>query len=100
MVSNHFQHVRNKYSWLILAIIKVGSAGQALAQPADGSAVVWVLPGVRDHFAGGCIYSAHEKPGPAKAIFLSPSQCHHPAALLQCHSSKPTDDIYKAPPTA
>jgi uncharacterized membrane protein len=102
MVSNHFPSTfGNKYSWLILAIITLGSAGVKhwLNLRERGQLSVWVLPVSVVILLAAAFISAPEKPGICKG---NTSFTNVNAIIQQrcttCHSSKPTDDVYKAPP--
>lgn len=103
MVSNHFPSTFGyQYPWLILAIISLGAAGvkHYLNLREKKQQSVWVLPVSVIILLSACFISA-----PA----LNPNACKGPVsfseanAIIQkrcaaCHSSKPTDDIYKTAP--
>ena len=102
MVSNHFPSTfGNKNGWLILAIITLGSAGikHWLNLRERGQLSVWVLPVSVIILLGAAFISAPEKPGTCKSnISFAEINSIIQTRCIACHSSKPTDDIYKAPP--
>jgi uncharacterized membrane protein len=102
MVSNHFPSTFGyKYPWLILAIITLGSAGvkHYLNLKEKGQYSVWVLPVSTIILLGAAFISAPEKPGACKAsVSFVEVNAIITKRCIACHSSKPTDDVYKAPP--
>jgi len=102
MVSNHFPSTfGNKYSWLILAIITLGSAGVKhwLNLRERGQLSVWVLPVSVVILLAAAFISAPEKPGACKSnISFTGINAIIQQRCTACHSSRPTDDVYKAPP--
>ena len=102
MVSNHFPSTfGNKYSWLILAIITLGSAGvkHYLNLKEKGQLSVWVLPVSVIILLVAAFISAPPKPGACRSnISFAEVNAIISQRCTPCHSSKPTDDIYKAPP--
>lgn len=103
MISNHFPTTFGfKYPWLILAIITLGTAGVKhwLNLREKGQLNIWVLPvSVLILFAAAYISA----PG------LPDTDCKQEVSFnevnlivqkrcLSCHSSRPTDDIFTAPP--
>jgi uncharacterized membrane protein len=102
MVSNHFPSTfGNKYSWLILAIITLGSAGVKhwLNLRERGQLSVWVLPASVIILLAAALISAPQKPGACKSnISFTGINAIIQQRCTTCHSSKPTDDVYKAPP--
>jgi uncharacterized membrane protein len=102
MVSNHFPSTfGNKYQWMVLAAISIGAAGikHWLNLREQGKLSVWILP------ASVIILLAVAY---ATAPQLSTTKCREISfaevnaivqeRCIQCHSSKPTDDVYTAPP--
>jgi uncharacterized membrane protein len=102
MVSNHFPSTfGNKYSWLILAVITLGSAGikHWLNLRERGQLSVWVLPVSVIILLAAAFMTAPPKPGACKPnISFAEINSIITARCTVCHSSKPTDDIYKTPP--
>ena len=103
MVSNHFPSTFGyKQSWIILAIITLGTAGVKhwLNLREKGQLNVWVLPvSVLILFAAAYI-SAPVKPDTNCTEEVSFSQVN---SIIQkrcasCHSSMPTDDVFKMAP--
>lgn len=102
MVSNHFPGTfSNTYQWIVLAAISLGSAGikHWLNLREQGRLSVWVMP------ASVLILLAVVFATAPKA---STTQCNEISfatanAIIQqrcvsCHSSMPTDDVYKVAP--
>ena len=103
MVSNHFPSTFGfKYPWLILLIISVGAAGVKhwLNVREKKQQSIWVLPISIIILLAACFISA-----PAR----NPNQCKSEISFVevnaivqqrcvQCHSSRPTDDVNKVPP--
>lgn len=102
MVSNHFPSTfGNKYSWLILAIVTLGSAGVKhwLNLRERGQLSVWVLPASVIILLVAAFISAPEKPGACKSnVSFTGVNAVIQERCITCHSSRPTDDVYKAPP--
>ena len=103
MISNHFPTTFGyEYPWLILAIITLGTAGvkHYLNLREKGQWSVWVLPASVIILLAGAFISAPPKdPGACNSTIAF----NEVNAIIQnrctsCHSSKPTDDVYKAPP--
>jgi uncharacterized membrane protein len=102
MVSNHFPSTfGNKYQWIVLATISLGSAGikHWLNLRERGQLSVWVLP-VSVLLLLAVAYATAPQLSTAKCREVSFAEVN---AIIQercisCHSSKPTDDIYTAPP--
>ncbi|RYY90735.1 MAG: hypothetical protein EOO15_01465 [Chitinophagaceae bacterium] len=103
MISNHFPSTfGHSQPWLVLAIMTVGTAGVKhwLNLREKGQLNVWVLPVSALILLGAAFMTA-----PAK----DPTACKGTATLAevqviiqkrcqQCHSSRPTDDVFTAPP--
>lgn len=102
MVSNHFPSTFGyKYPWLILSIITLGSAGikHYLNLKEKGQLSVWVLPVSIVILLAAAFISAPQKQGACKSdISFAQVNAIINTRCTTCHSSKPTDDLYKAPP--
>ena len=102
MVSNHFPSTFGyKYPWLILSIITLGSAGvkHYLNLKEKGQLSVWVLPVSVLILLAAAFISAPQKQGECKSdISFAQVNAIINTRCTPCHSSKPTDDLYKAPP--
>ena len=103
MVSNHFPSTfGNKQSWIILAIITLGTAGVKhwLNLREKGRLNVWVLPVSIIILFAAADFSAPVAPDTNCSGEVSFSQVN---TIIQkrcnsCHSSMPTDDIFKVAP--
>jgi len=103
MVSNHFPSTFGYSSpWLMLAIMTLSTAGvkHYLNLKEKGQLNVWVLPASVLVLMGAAFISA-----PAK----NPGECKEQVSIAEvnaivqkrctaCHSTKPTDDVFTAPP--
>lgn len=103
MISNHFPTTFGyEQPWLILAIISLGTAGvkHYLNLREKGQLSVWVLPvSIVILLAGAFISAPPKDPGACNTkIEFSEVNAIIQARCVSCHSSKPTDDVYKAPP--
>lgn len=102
MVSNHFPSTfGNQYPWLILAIITLGSAGvkHYLNLKEKGQLSVWVLPVSILILLGAAFISAPKKEGACKSnISTADVSQIFARRCIHCHSSKPTDDVFKTAP--
>ncbi len=103
MISNHFPTTFGyEYPWLILAIISLGTAGvkHYLNLREKGQLSVWVMPvSVVILLAGAFISAPPKDPGACNTkIDFSEVNAVIQSRCISCHSSKPTDDVYKAPP--
>ena len=102
MISNHFPSTfGNDYPWLILAIISLGAAGvkHYLNLREKGQLTVWVMPVSVLILLSAAYLTAPEKPGECKTnvSFIDVNEIVQ-KRCISCHSSKPTDDVYSAPP--
>jgi uncharacterized membrane protein len=102
MVSNHFPSTfGNKYQWIVLAAITIGSAGikHWLNLREQGRLSVWILPASVIVLLA-VAYVTAPQPSNTKCSTVSFTEVNTiiQQRCVQCHSSKPTDDIYKAPP--
>lgn len=102
MISNHFPSTfGNEYPWLILAIITLGTAGvkHYLNLKEKGQLSVWVMPVSIVILLAAAFISAPEKPGACKSeVSFAEVNMIIQKRCITCHSSKPTDDVYTAPP--
>lgn len=102
MVSNHFPSTfGNPYSWAVLAGMSVGVAGvkHYLNLKEKGKYNVWVLPISVIVLLGVCFVTAPQKnTGECKPVNFATVNNIIVQRCTPCHSSKPTDDVYTAPP--
>ncbi len=103
MISNHFPTTFGyENPWLILIIISLGTAGvkHYLNLREKGQLAVWILPvSVVILLAGAFISAPPKDPGACNTkIEFSEVHAIVQERCISCHSSKPTDDVYKAPP--
>jgi uncharacterized membrane protein len=102
MISNHFPSTfGNDYPWLILAIISVGAAGvkHYLNLREKGQLTVWVMPVSVLILLSAAYLTSPDKPGACKEnVSFSDVNEIVQKRCIQCHSAKPTDDVYTAPP--
>ena len=102
MISNHFPSTfGNDHAWLILVVISLGVAGvkHYLNLREKGQLSVWVMPVSVMILLAAVIMSAPEKPGACKSnISFAEVNSIIQERCLACHSSKPTDDFYRAAP--
>ncbi|MBS1626371.1 MAG: urate hydroxylase PuuD [Bacteroidetes bacterium] len=103
MVSNHFPSTFGfKYPWLILAIISLGAAGvkHYLNLKEKHQLNVWILPASVIILLAACFISAPPtNPNECKAtVSIMEINSIIQTRCVQCHSSKPTDDVYKVAP--
>ncbi len=102
MISNHFPSTfGNEKPWLILAIITLGTAGvkHYLNLKEKGQLSVWVMPVSIVILLAAAFISAPEKPGACNSqVSFSEVNTIIQERCISCHSSKPTDDVYTAPP--
>ncbi|RYZ19561.1 MAG: hypothetical protein EOO16_19580 [Chitinophagaceae bacterium] len=103
MISNHFPSTfSSNQPWLVLTIITVGTAGVKhwLNLREKGQMNVWVLPVSALILLGAAFLTAPAKnPGECKTdVSMAQVQAIVQQRCQQCHSSKPTDDVFTAPP--
>lgn len=102
MISNHFPSTfGNEQPWLVLSIITLGTAGvkHYLNLREKGQYTVWVLPVSILILLSAAYITAPQKPGACKEdVSFSSVNSIISKRCMTCHSSKPTDDTYTAPP--
>jgi uncharacterized membrane protein len=103
MISNHFPTTFGyENPWLILVIISLGTAGvkHYLNLREKGQVAVWIMPvSVLILLAGAFISAPPKDPGACNSkIEFSEVNAIIQERCVSCHSSKPTDDVYIAPP--
>ncbi len=102
MISNHFPSTfGNEYPWLVLSVITIGTAGvkHYLNLKEKGQLSVWILPASVVILLAAAFMTAPSKPGSCnKEISIAEVNAIIQNRCVQCHSSKPTDDVYTAPP--
>jgi uncharacterized membrane protein len=103
MISNHFPTTFGyENPWLILIIISVGTAGvkHYLNLREKGQLAVWIMPvSVVILLAGAFISAPPKDPGACNTkIEFNEVNAIIQERCVSCHSSKPTDEVYKAPP--
>ena len=110
MVSNHFPSTfGHAYPWAILAAITLGTAGVKhwlnLREKHQTNTAVWVLPAAVALLLGVVFVTAP----PAQSGGAAGATCTQEVGIsqvnmivqkrcIQCHSSHPTDDVFKSPP--
>ncbi|NOT50373.1 MAG: urate hydroxylase PuuD [Chitinophagaceae bacterium] len=102
MVSNHFPGTfGNKYQWIVLAAISIGAAGikHWLNLREQGRLSVWILP-ASVLLLLGVAYATAPQVSTAKCKEISFAEVNaiFQERCVSCHSSKPTDNVYTAPP--
>jgi uncharacterized membrane protein len=102
MISNHFPSTFSyKYPWFILIIISLGTAGvkHYLNLREKGRQSVWVLPVSALILIAAAFISAPVKPGECKTnVSIDEAYAIIQQRCVTCHSSKPTDNVFTAPP--
>ena len=103
MVSNHFPSTFGyEYPWLMLAIISLGAAGvkHYLNLKEKKELNVWILPVSVIILLAACFISApNTNPYECKKeVSITEVQEIIQKRCMQCHSSTPTDDVYKVAP--
>jgi uncharacterized membrane protein len=102
MVSNHFPSTfGNQYQWIVLAVISIGAAGikHWLNLREQGRLSVWILP-VSVLLLLAAAYVTAPQPPNTKCSEVSFAEINQifQQRCVSCHSSKPTDAMYPAPP--
>jgi uncharacterized membrane protein len=103
MISNHFPSTfGNEHAWAVLAAISLGTAGvkHYLNLKEKGQLQVWVLPISIILILGISFYTAPQKITTECKSTISFAEVNTiiNTRCVSCHSSKPTDDIWTAPP--
>lgn len=102
MVSNHFPSTfGSAYNWIVLLLISVGAAGikHYLNLREKGHISVWVAPvSVVILLAAAFITAPPLHPGECKPVSFAQIQPIITQRCLTCHSARPTDDTWTAPP--
>ena len=103
MVSNHFPSTFGyEYPWLILALISLGAAGvkHYLNLREKKRQSVWVMPVSVIILLAACLVSAPSiNPNACKSsVSFAEVNAIIRTRCISCHSSKPTDDVYKTAP--
>lgn len=102
MVSNHFPSTfGNKYQWIVLAAISIGAAGikHWLNLREQGKLGVWIMPASVILLLAVAYVTAPQSPNTkCKEISFAEINTIFQQRCISCHSSKPTDNIYTAPP--
>ncbi|OGX86127.1 hypothetical protein BEN47_13435 [Hymenobacter lapidarius] len=108
MVSNHFPSTfGHAYPWAILAVITLGTAGVKhwlnLREKHQSNA--WVLPASVVLLLGVVFVTAPQSqsgsaaaPACTEEVTMSRVNLIVQTRCVQCHSSQPTDDVFKSPP--
>ena len=103
MVSNHFPSTFGyRYPWLVLAIISLGAAGvkHYLNLREKKQQSVWVMPVSVIILLAACFVTAPAaNPNACKAsVSFTQINTIIQDRCISCHSSKPSDDVYKVAP--
>jgi uncharacterized membrane protein len=102
MVSNHFPSTfGNEYQWAVLAAITLGSAGikHWLNVRERGELSIWIMP-VSVIILLATAYATRPQVANTKCKEIPFAQVNEiiQTRCVSCHSSRPTDDVYTAPP--
>ena len=102
MISNHFPSTfGNEHPWLILAIISLGAAGvkHYLNLKEKGILTYWVMPISVLILLSAAYISSPQKEGECRGeVSFEDVNKIVQKRCVACHSSHPTDDVYKAAP--
>ncbi|MEO7924731.1 MAG: urate hydroxylase PuuD [Chitinophagaceae bacterium] len=102
MVSNHFPSTfGNQYQWIVLAAISTGAAGikHWLNLREQGRLSVWILPAsVLILLATAYVTAPTPVNTKCKEVSFAEVNAIVQERCISCHSSKPTDNVYTAPP--
>lgn len=102
MVSNHFPSTfGNQYQWAVLAAISIGSAGikHWLNIRERGQLSVWVMPAsVILLLAVAYVTAPQASNVKCKEVSFAEVNTIIQQRCISCHSSRPADDVYTAPP--
>lgn len=102
MVSNHFPSTfGNKYQWVVLAAISIGAAGikHWLNLREQGKLSVWILPAsVLVLLAVAYVTAPQVSTTKCRDISFIEVNAIIQQRCIQCHSSRPTDNVYTTAP--
>jgi uncharacterized membrane protein len=102
MVSNHFPSTfGNDHQWIVLSIITVGSAGikHWLNLRERGRLSIWIMPAsVLILLAAAYMTRPQSTNTQCKTIEFAEVNAIIQQRCISCHSSRPTDNVYTAPP--
>src|SRR5688572_4669535 len=102
MVSNHFPSTfGNKYQWIVLAAITLGSGGikHWLNLRERGQLSIWIMPAsVILLLAVAYVTAPQSSNIKCKEVSFAEVNAIITQRCISCHSSRPTDDVYTAPP--
>ena len=102
MVSNHFPSTfGNNYQWIVLAAITLGSAGikHWLNLRERGQLSVWIMPASVILLLAVAYATAPQSSNiKCKEVSFAEVNAIITQRCISCHSSRPTDDVYTAPP--
>ena len=102
MVSNHFPSTfGNQYQWVVLAAISIGAAGikHWLNLREQGRLSVWIMPAsVILLLAVAYITAPMAATAKCNEVNFAEVNTIIQQRCVSCHSSRPTDDVYTAPP--
>ncbi len=102
MVSNHFPSTfGNNYQWIVLAAITLGSAGikHWLNLRERGQLSIWIMPAsVILLLATAYVTAPQPSNVKCKEVSFAEVNAIITQRCISCHSSRPTDDVYTAPP--
>ena len=102
MVSNHFPSTfGNQYQWAVLAAISIGSAGikHWLNLREKGQLSVWIMPAsVIILLAVAYVTAPQSSNVKCKEVSFAEVNMIIQQRCISCHSSRPSDDVYTAPP--
>lgn len=102
MVSNHFPSTfGNKYQWIVLSAITLGSAGikHWLNLRERGKLSIWVMPtSVLILLAAAYMTRPQTATTKCREISFTEVNAIIQQRCISCHSSRPTDNVYTAPP--
>jgi len=101
-VSNHFPSTfANQYQWAVLVAITIGSAGikHWLNLREQGKLSVWIMPvSVIILLAAAYVTAPKSYNAACKEISFTEVNIIVQQRCVSCHSSRPTDNVYTAPP--
>jgi len=103
MISNHFPSTFGSgWNWLVLAILIVGSVAirHYINMHEKGQNLVWLLPvGAISIFAAVIITAPKTVSDSGGSVSYADVKPVFEQRCVSCHSSHPTDDVYKAAPS-